>query len=96
MPKGHFNSSLKVRKLVSKVCIYHLVRLNDSSDDVSSPKSFSLVKKFQDVFPNDLPGVSLEREIEFSIDIIQDTCPISIYPYRVAPTELNWLERTTE
>uniref|UniRef100_M1DZG1 Gag-pol protein n=1 Tax=Solanum tuberosum TaxID=4113 RepID=M1DZG1_SOLTU len=31
MPKGRFISYLKERKLVSKGCIYHLVRVNDSS-----------------------------------------------------------------
>ena len=31
VPKGHFISYLKARKLVSKGCIYHIVRVNDSS-----------------------------------------------------------------
>ena len=35
VPKGHYISYLKARKLVSKGCIYHLVQVNDSSDEVS-------------------------------------------------------------
>ncbi|KAH0748577.1 hypothetical protein KY290_027809 [Solanum tuberosum] len=39
---------------------------------------------------NDLPGVS--PEIDFGIDIIPDTRPISILPYRMAPAELKELK----
>ncbi|KAH0679012.1 hypothetical protein KY284_020097 [Solanum tuberosum] len=45
-----------------------------------------------EVFPNDLPGVPPERELDFGIDIIPDTCPISIPPYRMAPAELKELK----
>ncbi|XP_070003826.1 uncharacterized protein, partial [Nicotiana sylvestris] len=38
---------------------------------------------------NDRPP---EREIEFSIDVLPDTQPISIPPYRMAPTELRELK----
>ena len=31
VPKSHFISYLKVRKLVSKWCVYHLVWVNESS-----------------------------------------------------------------
>ncbi|KAH0633358.1 hypothetical protein KY284_036144 [Solanum tuberosum] len=31
VPKGHFISYLKARKLVCKGCVYHLIRVNDSS-----------------------------------------------------------------
>ena len=34
VPKGRFISYLKARKLVSKGCIYHLVRVNDSSVEI--------------------------------------------------------------
>jgi hypothetical protein len=41
-----------------------------------------------DVFPEELPGMSLEREVEFYIDLIPGTAPIAKRPYRMAPTEL--------
>ena len=39
-------------------------------------------------FPNDIAGLPLEREVESTIDLIPGTEPISIPPYRMAPTEL--------
>ncbi|KAG8498138.1 hypothetical protein CXB51_007053 [Gossypium anomalum] len=51
-----------------------------------------VVCEFSDVFPEELPGLPPEREVEFSIDLIPGTTPISIAPYRMAPTELKELK----
>ncbi|WMV26668.1 hypothetical protein MTR67_020053 [Solanum verrucosum] len=90
--KGHFISYLKARKLVSKGCIYHLVRGNDSSVEIPHFQSVPIVREFPEVFLDDLPGIPPEREIDFGIDIIPDTCPISFPPYGMAPTELKELK----
>ncbi|WMV41242.1 hypothetical protein MTR67_034627, partial [Solanum verrucosum] len=55
-------------------------------------ESVPVVNEFFDVFPNDLPGVPPEREIDFGIDLLPDTQPISIPPYRMAPAELKELK----
>ena len=44
--KGHFISYLKARKLVSKGCIYHLVRFNNSSAQISLLQSVPIVTEF--------------------------------------------------
>ncbi|WMV50937.1 hypothetical protein MTR67_044322 [Solanum verrucosum] len=54
------------------------------------PRSVGLT--FPEVFPEDLPGVPPEREIDFGIDLLPDTQPISIPPYRMAPAELKELK----
>jgi hypothetical protein len=51
-------------------------------------ESISVVEEFMDVFPEELPGMSPEREVEFYIDLIPGTAPIAKRPYRMAPTEL--------
>ncbi|XP_049395431.1 uncharacterized protein LOC125859676 [Solanum stenotomum] len=51
-----------------------------------------IVKEFPEVFSDDIPGVPHEREIDFSINIIPDTRPIFIPPYRMAPAELKELK----
>ena len=85
--KGRSNSYLKLRKLVSKGCIYHLVRVNDSSVEVPPLQRFVIVSEFLKVFPDDLPLVPPEREIDFGINFIPDTRPISIPSHRMAPQE---------
>ena len=51
-----------------------------------------VVREFPDVFPEDLPGIPIDREIEFSIDLHPGTSPISKAPYRMAPIELKELK----
>jgi hypothetical protein len=51
-------------------------------------ESIYVVEEFMDVFPKELPGLPLEREVEFYIDLILGTAPIIKRPYRMAPIEL--------
>lgn len=51
-------------------------------------QDIAVVKEFPDVFPDDLPGLPLNKEIEFSIDLIMGTTPISKAPYQMAPIQL--------
>ena len=51
-----------------------------------------VVKDFLDVFPGELPGLSLDRKIELGIDVPPRTQSISIHPYRMAPLELRELK----
>ena len=50
------------------------------------------MRDFLDVFPDDLPGLPLEREIHFPIDLVLGTSPIYLPPYRMASTELKELK----
>ena len=47
-----------------------------------------MVCEFPDVFPEELPGLPLDREVEFAIELIPGTIPISRRPYRMPPNEL--------
>ncbi|XP_057443196.1 uncharacterized protein LOC130734935 [Lotus japonicus] len=55
-----------------------------------------VVEEFPDVFPDDIPGLPPEREVEFAIDLIPGTGPISITPYRMSPLELAEVKRQIE
>ena len=70
------------------MCIYHLVGVNDPIVEEPSLQSVFIVKDFPKVFPGNQPRVRSKRDIDFDIDIIIDTCPISILSYRMAPTKL--------
>jgi hypothetical protein len=47
-----------------------------------------VVYEFLDVFPDDLPRLPLDSEVEFKIELIPGTTPISQRPYRMSPNEL--------
>ena len=40
-----------------------------------------VVRHFPDVVPDDLPRLPLDREVEFTIDVLPGTDPISLTPY---------------
>jgi hypothetical protein len=51
-------------------------------------KDIPVVCEFPDVFPEDLPGLQPERDVEFVIELKPGTAPISRRSYRMPPNEL--------
>ena len=51
-----------------------------------------VVKEFLDVFPEELPGLPPEREVDLYVEILLRMTPISRAPYKMAPTELTELK----
>ncbi|WMV50269.1 hypothetical protein MTR67_043654, partial [Solanum verrucosum] len=86
---GQFVYCLKARKFISKGCIYHIVLVLDGESKTPTLESVLVVNEFPEVFPDNLLGIPLELEIDFGIDLLPDTQPISIPPYITAPPELN-------
>jgi hypothetical protein len=63
-------------------------------DKESNPiKAIRIVSEFPDVFPKELPGMPPERKVEFAIDLISSTAPISKRAYRVSEPELVELKK---
>ena len=58
--------------------------------------SIRVVSEFPNVFPDDLPGMPPERDIEFSIDLLPGTAPIAKRPYRMAPIEHEEVKKTID
>ncbi|GJW74682.1 putative reverse transcriptase domain-containing protein [Tanacetum coccineum] len=50
-----------------------------------------IVWDFPDVFPKDLSGLPLTRQVEFQIDLIPGTSPVARAPYRLAHSEMKEL-----
>ncbi|XP_073022767.1 uncharacterized protein [Primulina eburnea] len=51
-----------------------------------------IIAEFADVFPDEIPGFPPAREVEFGIELMPGTSPISRTPYRMAPAELRELK----
>ena len=51
-------------------------------------KKIPVVCEYADVFPDELPGMPPDRDIEFAIELQPGTAPISKRPYRMPPAEL--------
>ncbi|GKC15947.1 putative reverse transcriptase domain-containing protein [Tanacetum coccineum] len=50
-----------------------------------------VVREFLEVFPEDLPGLILVRQVEFQINLLPGAAPVARAPYRLAPSEMQEL-----
>jgi hypothetical protein len=61
--------------------------------EAKSIEDVPVVREYPDVFPEELPGMPPDRDIEFVIDLIPGTSPITKRPYRMAAPELAELKK---
>ncbi|XP_070013734.1 uncharacterized protein [Nicotiana sylvestris] len=85
-------SYLKAQRMIGKGCLSYLTFVRDVGIDTHTIDSIPVVRDFPDVFPADLPGMSPDRDIDFGIDLVRGTQPISIPLYWMVPTELKELK----
>jgi hypothetical protein len=69
----------------------HQMAIN--SKEADSLETIKVVLEFPDVFPKDLPGMPPERKVEFAIELLSGTTPISKRAYRVSGPELVELKK---
>jgi len=79
-------SIMKVSKLLCQGCIGYWCYAIDTQTKEEEAENIPVVCEFENVFP-ELPGLPLQREIDFGIELIPGTQPFSKAPYHMAPTE---------
>ena len=84
-------SALIARKMLRRGCQGYLAVVRDVKAKKGTVEKVHVVYEFPDVFPEELPGLPPDREIEFCIDVVPGTDPVSMPPYRMAPAELKEL-----
>ena len=88
------NRTIKVNLPNSKSqLLIHLPTLKRAVEQVCAIsvkeiKDIPVVCEFPDVFPEDLPGLPPDRDVEFEIELKPGTAPISRRAYRMPPKEL--------
>src|SRR3954463_2558539 len=55
-----------------------------------------VVNEYPEVFPEDVSELPPEREVEFAIELIPGTSPVSMAPYRMSASELAELKKQLE
>ena len=78
LPSSEDRMSLLMPTDLALLVVAHV----EASPDLAS---ILVVCEFLDVFLEDLPGLPLDRDVEFSIELEPSTAPISQHPYRMAP-----------
>ena len=77
--------------MLRRGCQGYLAVVRDVGAYKGAVEKVPVVCKFPYIFPEELPGLPPDREIEFYIDIVPGTYPIFIPPYRMAHVELKEL-----
>ena len=83
---------MEARHFLRKGCEAFLALILDSKREQVNFKNIPMIREFPYVFPEELPGVPLEREVDLSTEVVQGMTPILRAPYRMAPTELKELK----
>ncbi|XP_073031193.1 uncharacterized protein [Primulina eburnea] len=86
-------SCLQATKLLHKGCVGYLASVLDTRKESKIQiQDIDVVQNYPDVFDDDVPGLPPDREVEFVVDLMPGTAPISKAPYRLAPTEMKELK----
>src|SRR5688572_32909270 len=68
-------------------------QISVDSKEANPLEAIRVVSDFPDVFPEELTGMPPERKVEFAIELIPGTAPISKRAYRVSGPELVELKK---
>ncbi|GJV47476.1 reverse transcriptase domain-containing protein [Tanacetum coccineum] len=60
----------------------------EKKSDERRLEDIPVVREFSEVFPKDLPGLPLVRQVEFQIDLMPGAAPVARAPYILAPSEM--------
>ena len=85
-------SAIKACKMIQKGCEAYLAHVIDTRKTEAKLEDIPVVNEFQDVFLVELPGLPPDRDVEFTIELLPGTAPISVTLYRMSPTELRELK----
>lgn len=74
--------------MVSIGCLSYLDYVRNTRANIPFLDFIHMVCEFIDLFPTDLTGIMLKRDIDFVISVESSIQPISISPYYMALVEL--------
>ncbi|XP_070003197.1 uncharacterized protein [Nicotiana sylvestris] len=60
------------QRMISNGCLAYLAHIINPESEPPTLQSVPIVREFQEVFPDDLPGLTPERIIDFVIDLMPD------------------------
>ncbi|KAJ9547353.1 hypothetical protein OSB04_019896 [Centaurea solstitialis] len=84
-------SFMKMRSHLRKECVAFMAHVVDKKAKEKQVQDIPVVREFPEVFPEELPGLPLQRQVEFHIDLVPGAGPIAKSPYRLAPSEMQEL-----
>jgi hypothetical protein len=88
--------ALQLKKCYRKGCQIFAAHMEETPrDKVTNLEDHAMLKEFEDVF-KEVPGLPPKRDIEFSINLMPRSAPVSKTPYRMSTPELKELQMQLE
>nr|GEW45837.1 putative reverse transcriptase domain-containing protein [Tanacetum cinerariifolium] len=69
-------------------CQVFIAQVMEKKSDEKRLENLPVVREFSDVFPEELPGLPLVRQVELQINLIPGAAPVAHASYRLAPSEM--------
>jgi hypothetical protein len=87
-------SAMQLKKCMRKGCQVYAIQVTNLLEKEDKPKleDFVVLREFRDMFVDEIPELPPRREIDFSIDLLPGSTPISKAPYRMSLPELTELK----
>ena len=79
-------SAKQVNELLNDEALMFAMFASLQVDGKAASANIPIVYEFLEVFPDDINDLPPEREVEFSIDLVPGTSPVSMAPYRMSAT----------
>src|SRR4051812_24213226 len=90
MSVKQMNLAINYGAVVFMLCSSMEVKGDDNTGELR------VVNEYPEVFPEDVNELPPEREVEFAIELIPRTSPVSMAPYRMSASELAELKKQLE
>ncbi|GKD06142.1 hypothetical protein Tco_1181116, partial [Tanacetum coccineum] len=85
---------VRAKRHLTRGCQAYLAHIIDTQKSTPYLNNILVVREFLDVFPEELPGIPPERQVEFHIDLIPGSTPITKTSYKLAPSEMQELMKS--
>ncbi|KAI3780620.1 hypothetical protein L2E82_10605 [Cichorium intybus] len=89
-------SFAQARSCISKGGMSYLAYVSVAQPIKVGVANVNVVNEFPDVFPDELPGLPPDRQVEVTIELIPGAAPVARAPYRLAPSEMVELRKQME
>jgi hypothetical protein len=87
-------SAMQLKKCIRKGCQVYAIQVMNllEKEDMHKLEDVVVLREFRDMFVEEIPELPPSREIDFSIDLLPGSTPISKSPYRMSLPELTELK----
>nr|GFC10595.1 putative reverse transcriptase domain-containing protein [Tanacetum cinerariifolium] len=84
-------SCIKARKYIERGSQLFIAQVTEKEQAKKQLQDVPVICNFPEVFSDDLLGLPPPRQVEFKIELIPSTAPVTHAPYPLAPSELKEL-----